>query len=111
MQTKTEQTYRCCGAWCPGLPWKASDRPHPVTCSYGHEQDKHTTTCPYHGPHNGTTGCPTCTRIRQARKTLRRAPVRSHEYVRAMAYLAEHGERGTGSRESGSVSFDLGGAA
>jgi hypothetical protein len=24
--------YWCAGASCPGLPWKASDRPHPVSC-------------------------------------------------------------------------------
>ena len=24
--------YRCCSSTCPGLPWRASDQPHPVNC-------------------------------------------------------------------------------
>ncbi len=25
--------YYCCGVACPGLPWRASERPHPDSCS------------------------------------------------------------------------------
>lgn len=29
---KAPELFRCCGDACPGLPWKASDRPHPAAC-------------------------------------------------------------------------------
>lgn len=25
--------YRCASPWCPGYPWRASETPHPVSCS------------------------------------------------------------------------------
>lgn len=30
---KGQHLYRCCGASCPGLPWAASEVPHPADCS------------------------------------------------------------------------------
>lgn len=29
------RTYKCAGMSCPGLTWRASDRPHPASCADG----------------------------------------------------------------------------
>lgn len=33
MSPNTRKLYRCAGESCPGLPYKASDRPHPPSCA------------------------------------------------------------------------------
>lgn len=30
---KPPHLYRCAGRYCPGLPWKASNTPHPSSCA------------------------------------------------------------------------------
>jgi hypothetical protein len=35
VQQDGEILYRCSGKSCPGLPWRASERPHPSTCVEG----------------------------------------------------------------------------
>jgi hypothetical protein len=31
----TTEIHRCCGEFCPGLTYRASEVPHPPACSYG----------------------------------------------------------------------------